>query len=82
MSLLDLDQNLIVSICRVLSVRDKLRLQMVNKYFQKLLNGPVPGAEIWGVVDLHVFNLRLVLKPLYRRVSRSLIAISSEQASM
>ena len=66
MHLLDLDQNLLVSICKMLSVEDKLQLRMVSKNFQGLLDDPAPGSGLWGVVHLDVFNVDHTLTPLYR----------------
>ena len=66
MHLLDLDQNLIISICKILSIKDKLQLRPVNRSFQRLLDEPVPGCGIWGVVDLHDFRSDLGLEDLYR----------------
>lgn len=64
--LLDLDQNLIISICRLLSVQDKLQLWLVNTTFLKLLDEPAPGCGVWGVVDLHELNFDQKLDWLYR----------------
>ncbi len=65
--LLDLDQNLMLSICKMLSVQDKLQLRLVSSTFQRLLDEPAPGCGIWGVVDLHDFRSDLSLEVLYRR---------------
>ena len=64
--LLDLHQNLIISICKMLSVKDKLQLRLVSRDFRCLLDNPAPGCGIWGVVDLHDFRTDLSLEKLYR----------------
>ena len=69
MHLLDLDQNLIVKICKMLSAKDKLQLRTVSRSFQTLLDDPVPGSGIWGVIDLDVFDIDFDLTPLYRQAS-------------
>lgn len=74
MNLLDLDENLIVSICKLPSVREKLQLRLVSRGFQNLLDDPEPGCGIWGVVSLEDFTLDNPLPPLYRRNPRGLCA--------
>ena len=69
MHLLDLGQNLIVNICRVLSVRDKLRLRMVCRGLRDLLDNPAPGEGIWGVVDMFALDIDLLVLPLYGQAS-------------
>ena len=71
--LLDLHQNLLVDICRVLSTRDKAQLQLVCKNFHSLLDDPAPGSGIWGVVDLYDFKDDLCPLKLYRRVPSCLV---------
>lgn len=66
MRLLDLDQNVIVNICRMLPVKDKLQLRLVNRSFQSMLDNPLPGSGMWGIVDLHPFTYDFTLAPLYR----------------
>ena len=64
--LLDLDQNLLISICRMLSVRDNLQLRLVSRRFVHLLDEPAPGCGIWGVVNLDEFSVDRDLDQLYR----------------
>ena len=66
MHILDLDQNLIIKVCSLLSVRDKLQLRLVNKLFLELLDEPAPGCRVWGVVDLHDLDVHHELDPVYR----------------
>ena len=77
MHLLDLDQNLVVSICRVLPVRDKLQLRIVCKIFRDLLDDPTPGDGVWGVIELHDFTVdKTTLYQLSRRVlSRNALTV-------
>ncbi len=68
MSLLDLDQNLIVNILSRLSIQDKLRLQVTCKDFDNIMGDPAPGSGIWGVIELHELNCEAKLSDLYRPV--------------
>ena len=69
LNLLDLHQNLLVNICRVLTIQDKVQLQLVCKSFLKLLVDPTPGSGIWGAVDLDDFKDDLPPLQLYRHAS-------------
>ena len=73
LQLLDLHQNLLVNICRVLSVWDKVQLRLVCKLFHSLLDDPAPGSGIWGVVDIADFKDDLCPMDVYRQAPSCLI---------
>ena len=66
LQLLDLHQNLLVSICRVVSIWDKVQLRLVCKLFHSLLENPAPGSGIWGVVEVADFKDDLGPMGVYR----------------
>ena len=78
MHLLDIDRSLIVSIFRVLPVRDKLQLRLVCKTFYELLDDPTRGGGLWGVIELHGFTVdKTTYDPLSRHVlSRNRLSVT------
>ena len=67
--LLDLHQILLVNVCRLLSIRDKLQLRLVCKIFHSLLDDPAPGTGVWGDVFLDDLQDSLTPLDLYRHAS-------------
>ena len=52
-SLLDLPENLIISILRYLPVETKCRAELVCRTFRELLSNPTQGEFVWGTLALH-----------------------------